>query len=254
MRHFIREFTAAARSPLPYIIWAVLTVVLTVSGPFDTYAQLSKPERAVYWAAVVAISIVIGKAVRILVAHHAGRLHFALRQVLIACGIAGVLGPSIWFMSRGMIGPSVPGLPVFLYFVFVAAAGVQVIRQVMALTLHPLPLPAAAAEPEPVPGPRLLNRIEPELRGEILRLSARNHYLEVQTDKGQANLLLRFFDGLAEVDGLDGAQVHRSHWVAWRAVAGAGQAGNRLFLQMADGTQVPVSRRKEALLVERGLL
>lgn len=251
MVRFIKEFTAAARSPLPYVVWAVLTVVLTVSGPFATYEALAKPERALYWGAVVAMSIVIGKAVRIFVGHHAGHLHFPLRQALIALGIALLLGPAVWAFSRAVVGPQVPGLHVFLYFVFVVAAGVQVIRQVMSLTLHPVPAAADLSAPSP---PRLLDRIDPALRGDILRISARNHYLEVQTDKGQADLLLRFSDGLAEVEGLDGAQVHRSHWVAWNAVVGAVEEGNRLFLRMLDGTQVPVSRRHAALLAARGLL
>jgi hypothetical protein len=251
MLQFIREFAAAARSPLPYLIWAALTVVLTVSGPFDTYDSLPKPQRALYWAAVVAISIVIGKTIRILVTRFAGGLPGMTRQGLIISGVTLVLGPVIWGVSRAMIGPAVPALPVFLYFVFVVALGVQVIRHVIAWAQHQTPAAAAQAVP---PGSRLLERIDPALRGNILRLSARNHYLEVQTDKGRVDLLLRFSDGLAEVTGLDGAQVHRSHWVAWSAVAGAGREGNRLFLRMQDGSEVSVSRRHEALLAERGLI
>lgn len=251
MVQFLGEFAAAARSPLPYLIWAVLTVVLTVSGPFDTYDSLPEPERALYWAAVVAMSIVIGKAIRILVTRFAGGYHPALRQGLIVSGIALFLGPAVWSFSHATIGPQVPTLFVFVYFVFVVAVCIQIIRHVIARALHPKP---SADAPAALSAPRLLDRIDPALRGEILRLSARNHYLQVQTCKGQVDLLLRFSDGLAEVAGLDGAQVHRSHWVAWKAVATAGRDGDRLFLRMNDERQIPVSRRHEALLAERGLI
>lgn len=253
MRRFISGYLAALRSPLPYMLWAALTVLLTVSGPFDTYDTLTWPERAVYWALVVALSLGIGKAVRVLVDLAAGHRHLALRMALVSTGIAGALGPVVWLLSRTMVGPTVPPLTTFLGFVFVIAVTIQILRCVVALAHRPAP--AATASGMTPPGlPRLLDRIEPALRGDILRLSARNHYVEVQTDKGQADLLLRFSDALAEVEALDGAQVHRSHWIAWSIVDSAFEEGNRLFLNLVDGGRIPVSRRHEALLIGRGLL
>ena len=254
MRRFIKEYMAAVRSPMPYLIWATLTVLLTVSGPFDTYDTLSKPDRAAYWATVVALSLGIGKAVRVVVDLVAGHRHLALRMILASTGIALTLGPVVWLLSRAMVGPTVPPLTTFLYFVLVVAVAIQILRCVVALAHRPAPV---ANLPEVLPPrllPRIIDRIDPALRGEILRLSARNHYVEVQTDKGQADLLLRFSDALAEVEALDGAQVHRSHWIAWSIVDSAFEEGNRLFLRLIDGTDVPVSRRHQALLVRRGLL
>ena len=71
---------------------------------------------------------------------------------------------------------------------------------------------------------------------------------------GRAELLLRFSDALTEVDGLEGAQVHRSHWVAWEAVIGSERDGARLFLRLADGDRVPVSRRFHDTVANQGLL
>lgn len=255
MPHFISEFAAAARSPLPYLIWAALTVVLTVSGPFATYDLLAWSDRALYWALVVALSITVGKLVRLSVERLAGRLPLVARMLLVCLGVALALAPLIWLLSRHMVGPTVPPPATFIYFVFVIAVGVQVVRLVLAMAHRPPHRAAAAAGAVPgPPQPRLLGRLAPDLRGTILRVSARNHYLEVQTDRGQADLLLRFSDGLAELEGLDGARVHRSHWVAWPSVAAGWRDGNRLFLRMQDGTEVPVSRRNEGMLRDRGLI
>ena len=48
----------------------------------------------------------------------------------------------------------------------------------------------------------------------------------------------------SETVGINGLQIHRSHWVALEAVAGAHRQEGRLFLAMQDGTRLPVSRSR----------
>ena len=53
---------------------------------------------------------------------------------------------------------------------------------------------------------------------------------------------MRLADAIAELDGIEGAQTHRSWWVAKAAVAGAERMEGRAVLTLKDGAEVPVSR------------
>lgn len=255
MRRLIGEFKAAARSPAPYLIWTAVTAMLTIGGPFGTFVALTAPERAIYWGVVVAFSIVAGKGVRIALAV-LGELPIFLHKVLVSATIALVLAPLIWAYSWWTMGAgAIPGLPSFVFFVFVVAFAVQLVRLALQHR-HPAhaPPPTGQADPPGSAQPRLLERIAPERRGRLLRVSARNHHLEVVTEAGRTDILLRFSDGLAEIGGVEGAQVHRSHWVAWDAVARVERRRNRFFLRLCDGAEVPVSQSYEHRLKDRGLI
>ena len=102
---------------------------------------------------------------------------------------------------------------------------------------------AEAAVPEET-SPRLsiLDRLKPDNRGPLLRLSVQDHYTEVVTSRGRELLLLRFADALKETAATPGLRVHRSHWVADAHVESLKRDNGRLLILTRDGTQIPVSR------------
>lgn len=109
-------------------------------------------------------------------------------------------------------------------------------------------LTQASAEP-----PKFLDRLPPKLRGaDVWAVEAEDHYLRLHTSKGQDLILLRLSDAIAELDGIEGAQVHRSWWVARAAIAQAVRGDGRATLTLQDGAEVPVSRTYARLLRERG--
>ena len=67
-------------------------------------------------------------------------------------------------------------------------------------------------------------------------------------------LLYRFGDALADLEGLDGLQVHRGTWVAARAVRSAEREGRRWWLTLPGGTRLPVSDRHLPAVRARGWL
>lgn len=108
--------------------------------------------------------------------------------------------------------------------------------------------PAAEAPP-----PKFLERLPLKLRGaEVWAVSAEDHYLRLHTSKGQDLILMRLADAVAELEGIDGAQVHRSWWVARAAVVDAERGDGRAILTLKDGCKVPVSRTYAKALRERG--
>lgn len=84
----------------------------------------------------------------------------------------------------------------------------------------------------------LLEALKPAVRGEITALHAEQHYVRVYTIRGQDLIHFRFSDAVAVVAHLRGAQVHRSWWVARRAV----KDSDGRTLVTVDGFEVPIGR------------
>jgi len=108
-----------------------------------------------------------------------------------------------------------------------------------------------------VPGvaapPKFLERLPLKLRGaEVWAVEAEDHYLRLHTSKGQDLILLRLADAVAELEGVEGMQVHRSWWVARDAITGARRGDGRATLTLKDGAEVPVSRTYAGQLREKG--
>ena len=107
---------------------------------------------------------------------------------------------------------------------------------------------SASSEP-----PKFLERLPLKLRGaEVWAVEAEDHYLRLHTSRGQDLILMRLSDAIAELQGIEGAQVHRSWWVSRAAITGARRGDGRATLTLQDGAEVPVSRTYARLLRERG--
>jgi DNA-binding LytR/AlgR family response regulator len=92
-----------------------------------------------------------------------------------------------------------------------------------------------------------------KLRGaEVWAVEAEDHYLRLHTSKGQDLILLRLSDAVAELEGVEGAQTHRSWWVAKAAVRDARRGDGRATLTLANGVEAPVSRAYARTLREAG--
>jgi DNA-binding LytR/AlgR family response regulator len=83
-------------------------------------------------------------------------------------------------------------------------------------------------------------------------VEAEDHYLRRHTSQGQDLILLRLSAAIDELEGIEGAQVHRSWWVARDAITEAVRGDGRATLTLQDGAEVPVSRTYARLLRERG--
>ncbi|MEP9358224.1 LytTR family DNA-binding domain-containing protein [Sphingomonas sp. KR3-1] len=90
---------------------------------------------------------------------------------------------------------------------------------------------------------------------DLSAIEAEDHYCRVHRRDGRSELIhYRFGDALAEVAGIDGAQVHRGAWVSATAVEGAAREGRKWRLLLAGGGSVPVSATYAAEARARGWL
>lgn len=114
----------------------------------------------------------------------------------------------------------------------------------------------ASAAPAPLEQPpsrvAFLDRLPPHLGRELIALEMEDHYVRAHTTLGSTMLLMRLRDAAAELDGLPGAQVHRSWWIARGAVRGVRREGRNLRLLLANGLTAPVARNKAAELEAAG--
>ena len=101
------------------------------------------------------------------------------------------------------------------------------------------PAATPVADPETV----LMPLLDSPLQGSLIRLEAQEHYVIVVTDREQRMVLGRFSDYTAMLSSTLGLQVHRSHWVALRAVAEVFEENRNMKLRLTNGDVVPVSRR-----------
>jgi hypothetical protein len=103
------------------------------------------------------------------------------------------------------------------------------------------------------PPARFVERLPAKLRGaQIHAVEAEDHYLRLHTSKGSDLILMRLSDAIAELEGLEGAQTHRSWWVARQAVQGARRMDGRAVLELPGGVKAPVSRNYARVLKAEG--
>lgn len=166
--------------------------------------------------------------------------------------ITGPLAVVVWTWSgvifRGGLLP-VAILPFYILPVGVITFSLAAIN-VFLVRARPIETHAAAEGAAP---PRFPDRLPFKLRGAAIRaVEAEDHYLRIHTDRGSDLILMRLSDAVAELEGLEGAQVHRSWWVARDAVRHARRADGRATLTLEGGLTVPVSRRYARALREAG--
>jgi hypothetical protein len=103
-------------------------------------------------------------------------------------------------------------------------------------------------------GGGFLDRLPPRLGRELLCLRMEDHYVRAHTARGSDLILIPLKEAMAELDGMDGLQVHRSWWVAREAVAEPLTSGRNLALRLTNGLEAPVSRASIAKLKAAGWL
>jgi DNA-binding LytR/AlgR family response regulator len=117
------------------------------------------------------------------------------------------------------------------------------------------PGPQTHATPGGAANIRLRERLPANLRSaEIFAVSAEDHYLRVHTSGGSTLILLRLSDAVEELEGIEGALVHRSWWVSRAAIVEPRRAGRNVSLAVKGDLLVPVSRPNVRALQESGWL
>lgn len=217
--------------------------VLALTGAFGM-DEVSLGFRLTYWTTVMLIGAAWGHLCSRAVARF---LDFDRRPwlavALLTATISGPLAVMVWAITTRFFDDQQAlvweRLPYFLGPVALVTGVLSALNVFLSRT--PLQTHAAPAGAAPA---RFPARLPPKLRGATIRaVQSEDHYLRVHTDRGSDLILMRLSDALAELEGLEGAQTHRSWWVARDAVRDVRRGDGRATLLLDDGLEAPVSRR-----------
>lgn len=228
-------------------------LLLAMLGPFGTFGLAPLWERLIYWVGLMLISFMLywpayDQALRL-----ARRRQLPVAAV-VALAIALVSLPMtviVWlasFRHTPGLWPSARDFAGLYGSVLVVAAPLVFAFRIVER------LAAKAAAPSTPAEPAFLDRLQPGIRGELIALEMEDHYLRVHTVRGSDLILMRMRDAVAETEGAEGAQVHRSWWVARSAVTGVLRSGRTLRLRLSNGMVVPVARQRMAAAREARLI
>lgn len=233
------------------VIALSIGLLLGKIGAFGTYRELPALDRYVYWLAITAIdwALIVATA-RSLRAVSAGFAALpVLVQVMLTVILAAVPGTLAvcGLDSLLRVVPQWDWLPLLYVNTAVMSFAIAlpvalVLRPAAAPVMAAPAMPLAALAPAAAKPPSFLQRIPPALGRELLALEMEDHYLRIHTAQGSALVLLRLRDALAELDGADGLQVHRSWWVARGALDAVTREAGKPVLRLRNGLSVPVSR------------
>lgn len=247
MTFFVLELKRRVIHPVCFVCWIMCGLVATYCGPFGTYADPIFPDRSFYWFTIAGISIVLAHSVRIVLEKLLPKLTHLELELVATLVFSTIYTPFVWyftivwFSNYGDIGITPSAM---FGFVLLISMFVSVLVLFFSQTV----------EAKARSAPAIMARLPKVESGQILSLCAQDHYVHVVTDTGRFPLLMRFADAIAELDGVEGAQVHRSYWVARKAVEGAVRRNGQHYVTLTDGSEVPVSRSYRRNAESAGLI
>lgn len=230
----------------------IIGVVLTSAGAFGTGVLQIAP-RFLYWLGMMVIGASVGVTVaRFAIPESWFRRRWFLVMAPVALGTAipmslvTAVSDSLLTHRPFRLAHVVDTFPTTLITTFAITALAFLIRR------RP-PAVATHAAPAGAPAPKFLARLPDKLKGaELWAVEAEDHYLRLHTSLGQDLILMRLSDALTELEGIEGAQTHRSWWVAKAAVVTCERADGRAILTLKDDAKAPVSRSFLPVLRDEG--
>lgn len=226
-------------------------MLLGLIGPFGSYLNDNAVARMAYWTALVWLGTVL-HSLGFAAAVSLGARWRLPRPFSVAAGIvvasvplaaaSAVMGHLAWPRYTGDLGP------LDWYGQTLIVSGLLVTGLLWIEGRLKTAPPVAADAPSDA------TRLPVRLRDQVLCLQMEDHYVRVHTPAGSELVLMPMREAIVALAGLEGLQVHRSWWVARRAVARATPAGRAASLTLTNGLVAPVARNRLADLRAQGWL
>lgn len=275
MRKILNTLKGRLSSPVAIIGWLTGSIVTSLVGPFSTYEVIPLGERLLFWTSILFIAVTVASAIQISLRQIFPSLKI-IRLTVLSCSIfillywffilitisyvySYLILPSSFFLLGVICGVT---LPIFAMIYLLSPETLyppeETIEQVAAPSVGFVAPIIEPSVPNPAPESngqnRFLQKFLPESGNKLIRLAMRDHYLEVFTETGQKLLHMRFSDALQHVAGMNGEQIHRSHWINFDEITDVVRQSGKIGFRMSDGVVVPIARSRKSALKDRGLL
>ena len=236
-----------------YGIATGMALLLTFTGANDT-GGLPLPARGLYWLVLMfggtLIAQITGRGL-----DRFSNLNLWQTLAVMMLIITPVISIFVWLVTAGVNGqpPRLGNLPVYVPPVLVIALAMAALHVMVAR--EPAQSHAFMPDVKTEPGAALRERLPFKFRhAEIHALEAEDHYLRVHTSAGDTLILMRLYDAIRELDGIEGSQTHRSWWVAKAAVTGTSRSNGRAGFTLKGDVSAPISRSYQKALKQDGWL
>ena len=240
LRFAIREWRRRIWSWRHHALLGGVILLFIWLAPFGTDARVKGFALALYWTLGIGLNWGLGVVILPISLYLARLAAWPVWiGVLLGALLVAIPGTGIILLLEAWLSAPLT-LAWDLAYVYASVALVHAVIGYLAQQL--LPSPFEAATPATRGASPFLARLSPELGTNLMHLRMRDHYVEAHTDAGCELVLMRFGDALKEVEDIEGARVHRSHWVAASAVRRLLREGGKTTLELDNGTRVPVSR------------
>ena len=244
MQFTIREMTGGwVRHALAAL---ALGLFLTFLGPFRSGAVLSTGPRVLYWLTLVTTGYLLALAGFKLLGDK------PKNPFVRALAVAALASIPQMFLVSWVLVQTRPGRIIGsadLPMLFLSVCAIEIV--IVAVQLWVLSGWAQRQQSAVMVAGAPRGRIPTALRNDLIALEAEDHYVRIHHGAGSTLILHRFGDALSEVDPTLGLQVHRGWWVATAAVRGTFLRGEKRFVALANGLNVPVSRTHQRAVSER---
>lgn len=233
-------------------ILILVGLVLGLSGPFQTFDALELVPRLVYWIAVCTFTYAAGSLAEGYVAQVIRQRNLPVFLQILICG--GASGLAVWpvvlFINSITFGSEANHAPSTNALLFYCVA-ISILFSVASSLFKSATKDQTTTH---TAIPKIVSRLPLNQRGDLISLSVQDHYVEVTTHRGVGLIHFRLADAIDDCYGVEGLQIHRSHWIALRAIARVFRRDGKAFVETVQGATLPISRTYLPKIKELGLL
>ena len=217
---------------------------LAILGPFGSHA-FGAIIVWLYWTGLMAWGFILGNGSAHIVTHFFPKLQERWVYMLVMGFVTLVMSFTVWGVNTAL-GSTTPFqyFPLLIVLVLVITCFVTLVFFVYEkinnkdLSLDEAPAALLQGLPQ-----ILREKLPPRLHeAELWAMTSEDHYLRIFTDKGEAMILMRLSDAINACAAIEGAQTHRSWWVARSAMDHVERKGGRAELHLKGDVIAPVSR------------
>ena len=231
---------------------SLCAIFLGLVGPFGSYLNGPAWQRvafqlACFWPGILLYGSLIRLVLRL-------RLRPAMTWIFIILGVVILNAPfQIWVASIGVsIWPFLKSLTPFDWYLQGLITALPV---VLGFTLWmKARLRSRRQAEEAGAAPPTAFGLLGAPPSAVLCLQMEDHYVRVHTAGNSRLVLATLKQAMTALENVDGLQVHRSWWVARKALVRAVTDGRNLRLQLVNGLMAPVARSAVAMVREAGWL
>lgn len=246
----------AKRLTIEILVMVALGLLIGLLGPFGTFGA-PPAQRMVSWVIWLLIGYALFRPINIVagwLCEATGLPHVVGKSIaLVVASVPLTLVVTMMVTGIGFVDAlRWPGFwTMYLYICVIAVVASIVMnalfgRRAETPTMPP-PLISDRLSGQPPPSVEPVEPVAPALPlppgfGPVYALKGEDHYVRVIGEAREELILMRMRDAIDRLDHADGLRVHRSWWVAKKAVASVRRDGRTAVITLTSGHEVAVAR------------